>query len=379
MDAATTSPQYSLAAIVFTDIVGFSRLMSENEAETLPRAKAELARLREICERHNGNVLKSTGDGLLMHFTSAVQAVACALEIQKPAPSDDGQPLLQHRIGIHLGDVSLEDGDVMGDGVNIAARLQTQADPGGICISKTVYDVVKNRLAIQATFLGPRELKNISEAVPIYKILIEAQTRGGRPVRPRRSRVWVIPVAVLILFILVLFAVGFGVHLGFHLGKASSVASSPPASLPPPPSPPSHPVPPAHAAVPAPASVTPTPAPASSGWQTTSPPSPSAAPTIPPAQLSPGAARFIGAWLSPQRRSVTVLRPDGRFGVDLAIGDHRVLGIIGTWQADANTITTFRTDPPQTIVLRLLSVTDSQIIGQSSLGYRYMERISLPA
>src|ERR1700683_551453 len=147
MDAVNASPQYSLAAIVFTDIVGFSRLMSENETEALPRAKAELARLRELCERHNGKVLKSASDGLLTNFPSAVQAVACALEIQRHHPAVDDQAPLQHRIGIHLGDVHLEDGDVMGDGVNIAARLQTQADPGGFCISSTDYDVEKNLLA----------------------------------------------------------------------------------------------------------------------------------------------------------------------------------------------------------------------------------------
>jgi class 3 adenylate cyclase/Flp pilus assembly protein TadD len=338
MDPAATAPQYSLAAIVFTDIVGFSRLMSENERETLPRAKAELARLREICERHNGRVLKSTGDGLLMHFTSAVQAVACALEIQKPAFTAEGQDPLRHRIGIHLGDVSLEDGDVMGDGVNIAARLQTQADPGGICISKTVYDVVKNRLAIQATFLGPRELKNISEAVPIYKILIEAQAGGAvRSVRSGRRSSWVLPLAGLLIFLLMILAVGFGVHLGFHLRKARPTAASRAAA-------------------------------------------PSAAPSTTPAAkpLSDEAKRYVGAWLSPQRRTIMILLPDGRYGLDLALGDHRVLGLVGTWQADANTITTTRTDPPQTNVLHLLSVTDSQLIAQTELGYRYMERVPMP-
>jgi len=338
MDAVNASPQYSLAAIVFTDIVGFSRLMSENETEALPRAKAELARLREICERHNGKVLKSTGDGLLMHFTSAVQAVACALEIQRQGPAADDQTPLQHRIGIHLGDISLEDGDVMGDGVNIAARLQTQADPGGICISKTVYDVVKNRLAIQATFLGPRELKNISEAVPIYKILIEAQSGGNlRPVRSHRGSRWAFPLAAIVLFVLVLFAVGFGVHLGFHLGKASSsplVAASVAPAAPP--------------------------------------------PTSVPEPLSPEATRFIGAWQNPLHHTITVLLPDGRFGIDLALGDHRILGIVGTWQADANSITTVRTDPPKTTVIHLLSVTDSQLIAQTDLGTRYMERIPMP-
>jgi len=237
MGESPSSIPYTLAAIVFTDIVGFSRLMAEKEAETLPRVKAELARLRKVCENHGGKVLKSTGDGLLMHFTSAVQAVACALEIQRLSPPVDGQIQLKHRIGIHLGDVSLEDGDVMGDGVNIAARLQTQADPGGICISKTVYDVVKNRIAIRATFLGPRELKNISGAVPIYKILIEAQ--DGSPIHPVRSHrrpAWALSLAGFILVVLLVLASGYGRHLGFHRGVAtpsySTTASVAPASPP---------------------------------------------------------------------------------------------------------------------------------------------------
>jgi class 3 adenylate cyclase len=172
------SSRRALAAIVFTDTAGSSTLMGENEEKTLKLMQRDFELMTRLCNEHAGKVLKSTGDGLLMYFESAVQAVACALQVQhgimeqaRKLPADQ---VLMHRIGIHLGDVFVSETDVMGDGVNIAARLQTEAEPGGICISQTVYDVVKNRLAVQATYLGPRELKNIKDAIPVYQILLDA-------------------------------------------------------------------------------------------------------------------------------------------------------------------------------------------------------------
>ena len=175
--------QRSLAAIVFTDVVSFSARMQTDEVTTLRLLKRDFAEMREVCTQHHGSVLKSTGDGLLLYFSSAVQAVACALAMQRAfAVQAKNRPVndnLTHRIGIHLGDVFMNDQDVMGDGVNIAARLQAEAEPGGICISQTVYDVVRNKLALQVTRLSPRELKNISQAIPIYKLLLEAQAIGS--------------------------------------------------------------------------------------------------------------------------------------------------------------------------------------------------------
>lgn len=171
----------TLAAIVFSDVVNYSGRMSQNEEHTLRLVQRDLELMTRFCEQYEGRVLKFTGDGLLMYFTSAVQAVACALEVQKTIaaraadlPEED---VLQHRIGIHLGDVFVSPTDVMGDGVNIAARLQSEAEPGGVCLSQIVYDVVKKRLALQATYLGPRELKHIQEAVPIYQIVLAAQKK----------------------------------------------------------------------------------------------------------------------------------------------------------------------------------------------------------
>lgn len=188
MVSGTNSPlgpgQRALAAIVFTDVVSFSARMQANEEGTLALLQRDFDAMREICVQHQGAVLKTTGDGLLLYFSSAVQAVACALAMQrffaehgKTRPTTEH---LTHRVGIHLGDVFVNEQDVMGDGVNIAARLQAEAEPGGICISQTVYDVVKNKLALSVTRLGPRELKNISQHIPIYKLLLKATTMENR-------------------------------------------------------------------------------------------------------------------------------------------------------------------------------------------------------
>lgn len=180
--------QRSLAAIVFTDVVSFSARMQSDEEQTLRLLARDFAAMRRMCDEHQGSVLKTTGDGLLLYFSSAVQAVACALTMQRhfarEAKTQPAAEMLIHRVGIHLGDVFVNEQDVMGDGVNIAARLQAEAQPGGICISQTVYDVVKNKLELHVTRLGPRELKNISEHITIYRLLLEAQAIGTAEAEP---------------------------------------------------------------------------------------------------------------------------------------------------------------------------------------------------
>lgn len=162
--------QRVLAAIVVTDAVGFSAQMSANEEQALAIINRDLTQISGLCKVFKGQVLKSTGDGLLMCFFSAAQAVACALNIQKKLRSDLKRDSFAHRIGIHLGDVYINKSDVMGNGVNIAARLESFASPGEICVSQVVYDVVKSRLELDATFLGPLNLKNIQEPVPAYQL-----------------------------------------------------------------------------------------------------------------------------------------------------------------------------------------------------------------
>ncbi|WP_448563540.1 adenylate/guanylate cyclase domain-containing protein [Trichothermofontia sp.] len=168
------SEQRILSAIVFTDGVAFSARMAEDEENTLRLIRRDLALMRKVCDSFEGRVLKSTGDGLLMSFNSALKAIECAIEIQKLL-SDNAVTLppsqvLAHRIGIHLGDVFISQGDVMGNGVNIAARLQAEAKPWAICISQTVYDVIRRELPLEVTYLGPRYLKNIPEPIPVYEL-----------------------------------------------------------------------------------------------------------------------------------------------------------------------------------------------------------------
>lgn len=172
----------TLAAIMLTDAVGFSARMSVHEELTLSQLQRDQELMEKLCEQFEGKVLKSTGDGLLMYFVSAVQAVSCGLAIQKELyrinDRADGDLALLHRIGIHLGDVFFSQSDVMGNGVNIAARLQTEAHPRGLCISKIVYDVVKARLDLDVTYAGPLQLKNIQDLVPAYHVNVLPQNRG---------------------------------------------------------------------------------------------------------------------------------------------------------------------------------------------------------
>ncbi|HEY9888911.1 MAG TPA: adenylate/guanylate cyclase domain-containing protein, partial [Candidatus Obscuribacterales bacterium] len=166
--------QRTLAAIILTDAVGFSARMSVDEEYTLSLIHRDLQLMEKLCKQYEGRVIKSTGDGLLMCFASAVQAVSCSLEMQRQLTQAYEQipahKRLQHRVGVHLGDVFFKDADVMGNGVNIAARLQTEAYPGGICISQIVYDVVKSRLSLNATYAGPLKLKNIHDPQPAYHV-----------------------------------------------------------------------------------------------------------------------------------------------------------------------------------------------------------------
>ena len=179
--------QRILAAIMITDAVSFSKRMSIDEGLTLQLIDRDLTLIAEACSDYGGTVLKSTGDGLLVYFISAVEAVCCGLDIQRKlvtraadAPPDE---YLDHRIGLHLGDILVSEQDVMGNGVNITARLQTFAKPRGLCVSQTIFDVVKARLTLHSTFLGPLQLKNIQEPVPAYQISLEpeAEKAGADP------------------------------------------------------------------------------------------------------------------------------------------------------------------------------------------------------
>jgi adenylate cyclase len=165
-----------LVAILAADMVGYSRLAGSDEDRTLARLRGLRSDLVDpAIAAHHGRVVKRTGDGNLVEFRSVVDAVRCAIEVQNGmVERNAGLPTerrIQFRVGIHLGDVVEEsDGDLMGNGVNIAARLEGIARPGSICLSEDAYRQVKSRLDLAVSDLGPTQLKNIAEPVRVYAV-----------------------------------------------------------------------------------------------------------------------------------------------------------------------------------------------------------------
>src|SRR5215475_11118588 len=181
------SRKRKLAAILHADVVGFSRLMGLDEAGT-HRVLGELRRAVDpLIAAHGGRIVGTAGDSLLADFSSVVDALTCAVEMQRASRAvNDPMPperRLELRIGVNLGDVIVDDADIFGDGVNIAARLEALAQPGTVCISQTVYDQVRNKLALDYRPLGTHRVKNIAEPVRAYAVGIAAVTP-----RPRRGR-----------------------------------------------------------------------------------------------------------------------------------------------------------------------------------------------
>jgi adenylate cyclase len=164
-----------LAAVLSTDAVGYSRLMGQDEARTVNTLKVHFEVMRSLIGKFRGRVVDVHGDNLLAEFASVVNAVQCALEIQKELNARNGElteeSRMLFRIGINLGDVIEEAGNIYGDGVNVAARLEGLADPGGICISRSVHDQVKNKLNVEYQSLGAVSVKNIAEPVRVFRVL----------------------------------------------------------------------------------------------------------------------------------------------------------------------------------------------------------------
>ena len=165
-----------LAAILAADVVGYSKLAGSDEERTLARLRALRSDLIDpTIAVHHGRVVKRTGDGVLIEFRSVVDAVRCAIEMQNGmVERNAGLPAerrIEFRIGIHVGDVVEEsDGDLMGDGVNIAARLEGIAEPGGICLSEDAYRQVRGKISQEFSDLGERQLKNIAQPVRVYAV-----------------------------------------------------------------------------------------------------------------------------------------------------------------------------------------------------------------
>jgi class 3 adenylate cyclase len=185
-----------LAAIVAADVAGYSRLMGLDEVGTARTLREHRKVTDALVAKHGGRIVKTTGDGVLLEFPSVVDAVECAVAMQAVmAERNQGVPEDQRmllRIGINLGDILIEGDDILGDGVNIAARLEGIAEPGGICISSSAYDQVRGKIEVAFIDLGEQTLKNIARPIRAYTVGLSADAHQGTPVPSSGPRLSVV-------------------------------------------------------------------------------------------------------------------------------------------------------------------------------------------
>jgi len=171
--------QRKLTTILAADAAGYSAVMETDEVRTLSNLRAARAVFTQSIARHHGRIANTAGDGLIAEFPSVVEAVQCAVEVQREL-ADNAENALRFRMGIHLGDVLVDGDDLLGEGVNLAARLQSMAEPGGILISQQVYDQVQKKLTVGFHYLGERQPKNFDGAVAVYSVGDGAAVDDGK-------------------------------------------------------------------------------------------------------------------------------------------------------------------------------------------------------
>jgi adenylate cyclase len=224
-----------LAAIMAIDVVGYSRLMGEDEAGTARAVGEHRDAARPIVADHGGRIVKTTGDGILLEFSSVVAAVECAVAIQKlMVERNAGTPKekrIVYRIGVNLCDVLIEGDDILGDGVNIAARLEGICEPGGVLISGSAYDHVRGRIDAHFVDLGEKALKNISRPVRAYAVEIgapanPATAKSGKPIAPKRPAALALLVAGLVALVVIAAVSGYRLYGN----RTALVASNPSAA-----------------------------------------------------------------------------------------------------------------------------------------------------
>jgi adenylate cyclase len=189
----TTKVKRRLTSILCADVKSYSRLMENDETRTIGMLRQYRAAMDALVERHEGRTINTWGDAVIAEFSSVVEAVQCAIEVQRElGVRNRALPEAEQmwfRIGINLGDVMVENDDLYGEGVNIAARLQELAEPGGILISGTVYDLVRNKLSVGFEHLGQQAVKNVTEPVISYRILLDGEGRPAAAAMPRPAAV----------------------------------------------------------------------------------------------------------------------------------------------------------------------------------------------
>ncbi len=222
-----------LTAILCADVFGYSRLMGENEEATLRTLSSHRKLIDSLIEQHHGRFVNSAGDSVLAEFASVVNAVQCAVAIQSTLKAENAslppERRMQFRIGVNLGDVMVDGEQIYGDGVNVAARLESLADPGGISVSAIVHDQIKNKLALNYEDLGEQSVKNIAEPVQVFRVLPEGGVAAVRkttiPGKSLRRRAFSIAGLALIVAVIV-----FVQHLS--LRPPTTTASIPSAQSP---------------------------------------------------------------------------------------------------------------------------------------------------
>ncbi|HEX4919234.1 MAG TPA: adenylate/guanylate cyclase domain-containing protein, partial [Candidatus Bathyarchaeia archaeon] len=188
-----------LAAIMFTDMVGYTAIAQKNEPLSLELADEQRKIIRPIIGKNRGREVKTMGDAFLVEFPSALDAVRAAYEIQQTTREHNISAIADRklllRIGIHLGDVVEASGDISGDAVNIASRIQALAEEGGVCITRQVFDQVQNKIELPLLSMGPKPVKNVTRPVEVYNVKMPWQPDSilSRPIQPDKKRIAVIP------------------------------------------------------------------------------------------------------------------------------------------------------------------------------------------
>src|SRR6516164_9589780 len=229
-----------LTAILAADVAGYSRLMGADEEGTLARLKAHR---REVVDprigEHRGRIVKTTGDGLLAEFASVVDAVRCSVEIQDEMTQRNAdvppERRIEFRVGINLGDIIIDESDIFGDGVNVAARLEALAEPGGICVSRMVRDQVRDKLASSFEDMGEQQVKNIARPVRAYRVVTDAALglAAAAPGRRRQVPRWVVAAGIAGLILGASGAVAFWrLYQPHHVAPTAASPSATPPALP---------------------------------------------------------------------------------------------------------------------------------------------------
>ena len=227
-----------IAAIFAADIAGYSRLVAEDEEETLRRLASYRAVTDDFIARSGGRIFNTAGDAVLAEFPSAVEAVRCAIDIQESLRTRNmaypASRQMSFRIGITIGDVVERDGDLLGDGVNIAARLEGLAEAGGICVSRSVHEQVANKLSVQFADIGAQEVKNIP--TPVHAYMVAMRREDGSYATPQFKKPpaapvpatpnWMWPVAVTVVCLVAIGVSGFLYFTKMEMRDASSQLSA---------------------------------------------------------------------------------------------------------------------------------------------------------